>query len=516
MTDKNSIIVSAKKYYDIIIILKDLEEIHKLVETLGEWKRGEVISQFCNMCLQDCPTIRLDNVRQCYEWLINLLKQTTLIFIPRWNVPEIMANEFCTKTRTLLATALNKNRDGMAVSTMVSALEETVAFEKYLIGRFEPDEVTDIKNKKFKGIISSAFSPYLNMCLLEEDANIRETITKTIEEETWTIEENSQYAILTSGTDILYCMNASLSHCSRLGSISLLRDLHVVFRKYMNNYADILMSHVSMGFQKQDFKIMSLIANTADLWKNRCDQFKDTFIHETNSDPSITFDVEITKFTLVCSRSIELLATLTCLELTKSFQNMSKSLWSGMDDVQDESDYVTSIISIVKERCVPIIQQYLDACSNKQVSLYSAYCVAFTKKFSATLMENVFACKKIGERGSIQLLLDVSCLHTMLQQLTCVGDTKLSDDVQTDMKYIESVLKVSAVPLDVIIETYRNVFPNGSAKDLARVLDLRGVSRNDRCSILETFTGTASQQRTITHHLVGMIGDIASVGKVFM
>lgn len=512
--DKITITTCANKYYDVISILKNLEETHSFVEELGDWKRGEVISQFCNMCLKDFPVIRLDNVELCYTQLITLLRCTALIFVPRWNVPEIIANEFCTRARTALTTALNKNRDGMPVSTMVLALEETVRFEEYLVGRFEPDEVVDAKSKKFKRIISSAFEPYLNMCLQEEDANIRESMTKTIEDETWSIGDDVQYAVLTSGTDILYCMNVSLSHCSKLGSCHLLSDLHTVFRKYMNSYADILMAHVSTGFQKQDLKIICLIANTVDLWCRRCEQFKDTFLHKTNSDPNISFDAEITKFTNIRSRCIELLATLTCAELTKPFQSMTRTQWVTRGDVHDESDYVASIISIVKEKCAPIVQQYLDACPPGQVSLYSAYCTAFTKKFSKALIENVFMCKKIGECGSIQLLLDVSCLHTMMQQLTCVADTKLTDDVQLDMKYIERVLKVSAVPINMIIETYRNVFPNGTAKDFACILDLRGVLRGERNTILEKFTGTASQQKsTMVHHFVDMIGDLTSVGK---
>lgn len=512
-TDK-TIISCANKYYDVVSILKNLEETHTLVESFGDWKRGEVISNFCNMCLKDFPAVRLDNTELLYTQLITLLRCTALIFIPRWNVPEIIANEFCTRAHNSLATALNKNRDGMPVSTMILALEETVRFEEYLVNRFEPDEVTDVKNKKFKGLISSAFEPYINMCLLEEDANIRDSMARSIEDETWTLEENTQFAILSSGSDILYYLNVSLAHCSKLGSIQLLNDLHIIFRKYMESYADILMTHVSTGFQNQDLKIICLIANTVDLWRSRCEQFQTAFLNKTKPDAKISFSTEINKFTTVRSRCVELLATLTCSELAKSFQNMTKTQWITQGDVHDESEYVTSIISIVKEKCSPIIQQYLDACPKNQVSLYPAYCISFTKKFSKLLIENVFMCKKIGESGSIQLLLDVSCLHTMMQQLTCVGDTKLTDDVQTDMKYIGHILKISAAPINMIIETYRNVFPSGTAKELARILDLRGVSRSERNMILEIFTGTASQQKsTIVHHLTGMLGDIASVVK---
>jgi hypothetical protein len=514
MASDKTIITCAKKYYDVVSILKNLEETHVLVESLGDWKRGEVISHFCNMCLKDFPAIRLDNTETVYTQLIALLRCNALIFLPRWGVPEIIANEFCTRTHNSLATALNKNRDGMPVSTMILALEGTVKFEEYLVNRFEPDEVTDVKNKKFKGLISSAFEPYLNMCLLEEDANIRESIARSIEDETWSLEENAQFAILASGTDILYYLNVSLNHCSKLGSIQLLSDLHIIFRKYIESYADTLMTHVSTGFQQQDLKTICLIANTVNLWHNRCEQFQTSFMTKTNTDTKISFDSEITRFITIRSRCVELLATLTCSELTKSFQNMTHNQWITQGDVHDESEYVTSIISIVKEKCAPMIQQYLDACPENQVSLYPAYCTAFTKKFSKLLIENVYMCKKIGESGSIQLLLDVSCLHTMMQQLTCVGDAKLTDDVQTDMKYIEHILKISAAPINMIIETYRNVFPSGTTKDLARIIDLRGVSRGERNMILETFTGTAAQQKsTIVHHLTGMFGDIASVVK---
>ena len=72
-------------------------------------------------------------------------------------------------------------------------------------------------------------------------------------------------------------------------------------------------------------------------------------------------------------------------------------------------------------------------------------------------------------------------------------------------------VKIAAVPNNMIIETYRNIFPSGTVKELARILDLRGVHRSERNSILENFTGTVTQQKSnIVHHLTSMIGDIAS------
>ena len=511
-TDK-TIITCATKYYDVMSILKNIEETNNIVESMGEWKRGEVISNFCNKCLKDYQDIRLDNTEIVYAQFIALLRCTSLIFIPRWKVPEIIANEFCGRMHNSLMTVLNKNRDGMPVSAMIMALEETVKFEDYLVSRFELDEDTEIKNKKFKGKISSAFEPYMNMCLLEAESNIRDSIARSLGDETWDIEEDAQIAILTSGTDILYCMNVILNNCAKLGSIKLMCELHSVFKKYISSYADVLMTHVSTGFQNQDFKIICLIANTAVLWCERCDQFGTLFLNKTKSETKISFDTEKSKFVSIRSRCVELLATLTCTcaELNKSFQKMIKKQWMTDSDVHDESDYITSITTIVKEKYAPIIQQYFDACPKNQINLYSEYCKSFTKKFSKIIIENVFMCKNIGENGSIQLLLDVSCLHTMMQQMTCIGDTKLTDDVKMDIKYIEQVLKIAAVPNNMIIETYRNIFPSGTVKELARILDLRGVHRSERNSILENFTGTVTQQKSnIVHHLTSMIGDIAS------
>lgn len=514
--DKNALVMYVNKYHDVIQLISGLEETHLEIDALGEWKRGEVMSQLCETCMKDCPDIHIDTVDACYEWLILLLRSLSIIFPSRWNVPELMANEFCNKTRSILTTLLKRNKDGVSIPTLISSLEKTVKFETYLTNRFELEDMPTENKGKFKKSISIAFEPYIDLCLSEEDANLHTLFVKIVGEETWMIEDDFRYAVLDSGTDLMYSLNTCLLRCAKLGSIKILWNLHKVFCKYINNYSDALMTHTSSGFQNQNVKLLCLIANTSEFLRQRCEQFENSFkkmiAMETHViDETITFENEILKLSTVRSRCVELLATLTCAELAKPFQVMTHIQWFDVKDVNDESTYVTSIISIIKEKCVPLMQRYLDACPDTQTSLYNAFCIAFVKKFNHALVENIFACKRIGEHGAVQLLLDVSCLNTMIQQLICCSDLKPDDEIHSEMKYIGQILKVVASPNDIIINVFHSVFPTGTARDFARILDLRGVTRVERNVLLETFTGTSAKKQNITTQIVGMFDAISAV-----
>ena len=63
--------------------------------------------------------------------------------------------------------------------------------------------------------------------------------------------------------------------------------------------------------------------------------------------------------------------------------------------------------------------------------------------------------------------------------------------IQKHMSKIEKVLKLVALPKQMLVEQFRIMWPEGGSKELQIVMALKGMKTKEQLTVLETFGGTA-------------------------
>eukprot|EP00727_Mastigamoeba_balamuthi_P012168 m51a1_g7574 hypothetical protein (859) ;mRNA; r:176799-179933 len=551
--------------------LAPLAEVCEVVDALGDAKRAEFISWFCDSRMEEYRTVfnewaessRLENVEKRYMWLRGCLQRYREtwheVFPLHWDMPEKLATEFCTLTRLSLMTILNKDRESIQVTALVSALKETIEFEKVLVDKFEPADDTEPAvasiddddgeynggsdeddedeegakkskkkkedgpelappPKKFHGILSSVFDPYMDLYVAEEDRNTKEVLEKALAEEQWMLEDDAPNKMLGSSTDLIYFMKTSMLGCINLSVGQPLFDLHIVFRKHMRAYAAALSAHLPAENGKlgdKELRVVCLVLNTAEFCRSRCEQFETTFRRKVAPKFKSKIDLkgEVSEFKQICARGVKLLATLLCGKLEPALNEMVRMPWATMDSVGDSSPYVGTIMAVVGADA-PVIYKWLNECPGMKTQFYSIFCDLFVSIFGAAMLDSIYKCKRIGEYGTHNLLLDVTCLRTMLLQLPSAGaqaagsaasalglpaegsgmqevsekqKARFTRQVDAFMKKAEHVLKIVMAPQETLVKTYRGMFPEGTLEEFLRVIDLKGLSRAERQALSEAF-----------------------------
>lgn len=152
-------------------------------------------------------------------------------------------------------------------------------------------------------------------------------------------------------------------------------------------------------------------------------------------------------------------------------------------------------------------------------SLARAPCneLQFAKAFVARYNAAIFRCKRIGELGAQQLLLDLQATRSILQNAPALKDTSGSgvrggagtagdDDelfagatgadadggekvsvpaiytrtILRELPRVEMLFKIISAPRERLAETIRTLWPEATEKDLNRVMELRGLNPRER------------------------------------
>ena len=89
---------------------------------------------------------------------------------------------------------------------------------------------------------------------------------------------------------------------------------------------------------------------------------------------------------------------------------MTQFQWSKVTSVGDSSAYVGELTRVLR-RAFSIVRRRLDE------TPFRSFCDKFVRAFVPRYVEAVYRCKKIGEMGAQQLLLDVTAVKAVLLSL---------------------------------------------------------------------------------------------------
>lgn len=208
-------------------------------------------------------------------------------------------------------------------------------------------------------------------------------------------------------------------------------------------------------------------------------------------------------FHVVISNCIQLLVQDLESACDPALTAMSKMPWQTVEAVGDQSGYVTAITGHLKHN-LPVIRDNL-ASSRKY---FTQFCIKFATSFIPKFINTVYKCKPITTVGAEQLLLDTHSLKTVLLDLPSLGSqvgrkapASYTKIVVKGMTKAEMILKVVMSPHEqaiIFVDNYIKLLPESDITELQKVLDMKGMKRNDQVAMLDLYRARNPDQSGVS------------------
>lgn len=372
------------------------------------------------------------------------------------------------------------------------------------------------REEKFAGMISSAFHPYLDLYIAQEEKQLGELLEKLIAQEKWEFDDESgaHNRVLQSATDLVYYFKKCRSRCAALNKGQTLYELFLLLRRTLYDYAGYLSRQLPSDMSKpltlDDERRFCIIINTAEYCSQTAarvaDGFKRLIIPKFH--PQLDVTGAQTEFSSVIAKTTKVLVSHVAALLTPALQTMQKLPWATLPSVGDTSEYVADIARVIVEH-VPTYNLYL----SEQHAKYFAD--QFVADIVPRLIQSIYKTKRISEAGAQHLLLDMSVIKTTLLRLPEIGrqsanaedgdpahedgdggegkrkakTSRYTKFVNRSMLKVEILLKLVLAPPDMLLASYKQMTSELGADalhgdDLQRVMELKGVRQSEQQSVM--------------------------------
>jgi hypothetical protein len=204
----------------------------------------------------------------------------------------------------------------------------------------------------------------------------------------------------------------------------------------------------------------------------------------------------------ITAKAIRVLVSGLENRLEEPLKLMASMNWAMFDEVGEESDYVRYMH---KE-----IQPYVTTARGLiPTSYFRSVCDKFALAFTNAYWNALIRLKRISEPGTQQLLLDVYNLKTLFLKLpvlekaapsmasptsrkavpagSTIAPAMYTKMVQKQFKKIETLLKLTGTPVELLIDVFKDQWIGGSALELQIVMSLKGMKRAEQAAMLEKF-----------------------------
>lgn len=397
----------------------------------------------------------------------------------------------------------------------------------------------------FNGLIAKCFEPYLHIYIESQDRNLAELIGKFQQD----FQENQvqmkqvgqgavmQCEVLPTCADLFVYYKKCMVQCSQLSTGEPMISLTHLFQKYLREYASKLLSNnlpkivtssssssgVTMPANITFSTVTNLIKETtsslketyssdttrmnthelclscsilctADYCLDTTQQLQEKLRQKVDTDlvSKVDLSTESVTFSTVITSCIQLLVHDLILSCEPAFYAMYKVSWMTVDQVGDQSNYVSSISSHVKQT-VPQIRDHLSTARK----YFTQFCMKFANNFIPRFVSTLYKCKPIGTVGTEQLLLDTHSLKTLLLQLPSIGSQVSRKAPASYMKIVvkgmtkaEMLLKVVMYPHDppdAFVANYIKLLSVSETDTFQKVLEMKGLRRSVQTPLLDLF-----------------------------
>lgn len=459
------------------------------------------------------------------------------IFPEPWDVAWRLATAGMRAMRSWICETLDAGADRDVVA-MVGALGKAKEFEMELDRRFarggdggeHPETSTadgtaskSLARPPFTGTLSGCFGPYMSAYVDQEDEHLRITIVDLLRAETW--QTISDGGVLKSSTDLFLAIKKSMRMCAALDSRQSLFSLYKVFRKHLAAYATELNrrlpapvplsnpalvplstsadavaalkeSATSMeqpAFQKR-VDIACALIGTADYCAKTVEQLEESLqdaVEEAYA-PEVTMVNERDEFTTTAAKAVRALVSVVFGDLRGSLAAITRTEWAEWSAVGDSSAYVEEI-STKMSMLMPLLGSKLS----------KPHMRFFLERLAAELVpafsKHLYSCGRMNHTAAQQLLLDATSIKTLVLRLPPLAGAPVPGTFQKyvtrETGKIEAMLKVVLSPTEMAVSAYTALVPNGTATDLQRILEIKGLPRTESAPLILEYTRLVGPQQ---------------------
>lgn len=499
-----------------------LSEACLVIDALGDQARSRLITWYCNTQLREYRQVfrgndeagSLDNISRRYSWFNRMLKtydsaHAQLFPLP-WHVNEMLANAFCENTKDDYRAILQKSMRSTEgkppdVDLLLSCLQQTLDFEHTLEKRFSSaesrssiDTITssgDERRHGFSQAISEAFEPYLNVWVESQDKQLSTLIPKYRQQPVRGAEEEFHpQLVVASSTELFHHYRVTLAQCAKLSTGARLLELSQTFAKHLDAYAQqVLLFYLSDKTGGASIEDAVIVLNTADYCYQTCNQLEEKIRARIDEDlrDKIDMSSQADAFMGVAAASIRALVGRTQADCAAAWREMGTVPWSKMDNVGDQSTYVSSLLQRVRDRSREILRHI-------QKQQYArAYCDNLVEDLTNAYVTNIVAVRPISETGAEQMLLDsyvlkkgLSDLATLTPESTAASSSAFSKRVTQSMAKLDPLLKtlqVRPTPSEGLVQAYLIHIRDRNEANFRKILELKGIVKKDQVHLIELF-----------------------------
>lgn len=526
--------------------VKLIAEACLVVSLLGDDTRENLIKWFIELQLTEYKALfketqlqmsSLNGVDKRYAWLkkhlLEFEEKYGFLFPPPWQMSERMAVEFCRLTKASLTSIMTNNPNEVKLDPFMFAITKTTAFEGLLAKRFSGETIssgeTEGKSHAFEGIISSCFEPHFKVFIEAQESAIQKLLDQFVDEHQKLMKSstiNQSSFVFPSSNKLFQQYKNSLVQCVQLTNKTALLDLHEVFKRYLRDYnykvlqihlknptlsSSIPLNKISVGSgllqsllrddssrsKIEPAPVCSVIL-TADYCLETTQQLEKKLKERIEASLNARIDLkpELNLFNELINGCIQLLIQRLEFVVEPAFSAMIKTQWSAVETPVGNSPFVEEISNSLQVQ-FPIIRDHLKDGLKYFVQLCNKFVTIFTHKY----ITNLFRCKLLSQGGAEQLLLDTHTLKKFLINLPCYkSEIKTAPASYTKaaikgMSKAEMILKVVLVPHNTpasFVESYFKLLPESNANEFQRILEVKGVKRNETSQLLEAYNKFSS------------------------
>ena len=487
--------------------------------------------------------IEFKDTEKRFDWLKRALKEYDKlyddVFPPSWGFKSQLCQEFCRITKLQLNEILMMNVEGIKnieVEVLVKVLNSTISFEKslneYLISEY-PDTDDNIKsnfldmnvieeirtkyseaksNKKngrkdpnpkpryrlFRviGIISESFEPYMNSYVTNEEKKIKDIIINLVQN------DRIEGKLYVSSLYLFNNIKQAMSRCLTFSKSKTFFDLSIKFKDIFLYYIEkILNQKFNLNFysneinknknlKQADFTPICYLINTCDYCITTIGALTSSVQEkiEEKYQNNISYDDIVGKFREIYKKCFDLLSTdlKNSVEVQLQFGIIKKNWVLGTSGGKDTNAFVIGISKILNDE-FNFIKNIL------QEEFLCHYLNVVPKIISELLINYLYKIKKIDESGAQEIYTNIGELKNIILNLYYIvvkpvpGQNKENDSrynclnmiLKKEMSRVENRLKTLGSNVTEFGNAYKNFVEDKSREDFDKLLQLRGIRKND-------------------------------------
>ena len=463
------------------------------------------------------------------------------VFPPSWGFKSQLCQEFCRITKLQLNEILMMNVEGIKnieVEVLVKVLNSTISFEKslneYLISIYPLTEEEKKNNSNFldisvieeiqskymdtkkvrnpnrkdpnnkphyrlfrvTGVISESFEPYMNSYVTNEEKKIKEIIINLVQN------DRIEGKLYVSSLYLFNNIKQAMSRCLTFSKSKTFFDLCIKFKEIFLFYIEkILNTKFTLNFysneinknknlKQNDFTPICYLINTCDYCITTIGALTSSVQEkiEEKYQNNISYDDIVGKFREIYKKCFDLLSTDLKNSVESQLQTgIVKKNWVLANVApHDTNAFVIGISKILNDE-FNLIKNIL------QEEFLCHYLNVVPKIISESLIFYLYKIKKIDEVGAQEIYTNIGELKNIILNLYYVvvkpvpGQNKENDSrynclnmiLKKEMSRVENRLKTLGSIVAEFGNAYKNFVEDKSREDFDKLLQLRGIRKND-------------------------------------